>query len=204
MPSEETVFQRAAGLEELRSRTTLDPEQQEAAERVYQLVDGRISVRRIVDLSLLGTFDATRLLAELRRAQVIEPLDDDALRRLQSLSVPRLRLERGEAAGWLAAMVPVLLLTGLLGLCLRATPPDPQPGFALERRPLEAARSAYAARRARHALEAHRFAEGRWPGSLAELETNSLVAQGALTPSGGRPYYYVQRESGAVLLAPER
>lgn len=203
VPSEDTVFQRAAGLEEFRRRSGLSPDQREAAERIYALVDGRIPARRIVDLSLLGTFDAMRMLAELRRAQVIEPLDDDAVRRLQSLPVRRLLMDRAEAASWIAGLVPLLLLGALLVFSPGGAAP-PAPRFALERAPVEGLRSAYATLRARHALEAHRFAEGRWPERLEELEGNSLLAQGALTPSGGRPYYYVQRESGALLLAPER
>ena len=67
-------FQRISGVEEYRRRTTLQGEQLEDAERVFALVNGRIHVRRIVDLSLLGSFDAVRLLADLRRCEVIEPL----------------------------------------------------------------------------------------------------------------------------------
>ena len=61
VPSEDTVFQHTAGFEEYLSRTRLHGQQMGGAECVYQLVDGRIPVRRIVDLSLLGSFDAVRL-----------------------------------------------------------------------------------------------------------------------------------------------
>jgi hypothetical protein len=41
------------------------------ARRVYDLIDGRLSVRRIIDLSRRGTFEAGRILVELRRNEMI-------------------------------------------------------------------------------------------------------------------------------------
>ena len=59
-------------------------------------------------------------------------------------------------------------------------------------------------RRVRHALDAFRLMEGRWPGDLAELERSGLVDGAALASTSARPYYYVQRDGKALLLAPER
>ena len=56
----------------------------------------------------------------------------------------------------------------------------------------------------RAAVEAHRFAEGRWPARLGELASRGYVPDDALTDAKGRPYYYAAREDGFVLLAPER
>jgi hypothetical protein len=56
----------------------------------------------------------------------------------------------------------------------------------------------------RNALESYRYIEGSWPRVLSQLEERRLLATHALASSAGRPYYYVQREDGAVLLAPER
>jgi hypothetical protein len=75
VPSDDTVFQRSAGFDDYCQRTRMDVEHRAAAECVYQLVDGRIAVRRIVDLSLLGTFDAVRLLADLRSTGSVEPVE---------------------------------------------------------------------------------------------------------------------------------
>jgi hypothetical protein len=205
VPSEDIVFQKTAGFKEYCSRGRLETSQLRAAERVYQLVDGRISVRRIIDLSLLGTFDAVRLLAELCRAEVIEPLDEEALHRVRSLTPRRIRASREQAVSWLAGLLPLLLLAGIAALALRGVAPgEPASGFALQRAPIEANRAAFDARRVRHALEAHRFAHGRWPEGLVELERRGVLAAGTLAQRGGGAYYYVVREDGALLLAPER
>ena len=47
-----------------------------------------MNVRRIIDISLLGTFDATRALAELRRAGLIEPLGVEVQRIAVYRTVP--------------------------------------------------------------------------------------------------------------------
>lgn len=207
VPSEDTVFQRCAGFEEYRRRSQLDGDQLVAAERVYQLVDGRIPVRRIVDLSLLGTFDAVRLLADLRRAEVIEPMDEEMLKRLKSRGV-RVSLDGGQAAGAILALLCIGLLGAVSFAALRGLPiadaDDPLPGYALERRAVDSVRAAYGTRRVRHAVETHRFLEGRWPDGVGELETKGLLQRDALARGGGRPYYYRMLDEGVLLLAPER
>jgi hypothetical protein len=205
VPSEDIVFRKTAGFNEYRSRSRLEASHLRAAERVYQLVDGRISVRRIVDLSLLGTFDAVRLLAELRRAEVIEPLDEEALRQVQSLSSHPIRASREQAVGWLAGLLPLLLLAGVAALALRGVAPDePAAGFTLQRASIEANGAAFDTRRVRHALEAYRFVDGHWPEGLSALEQRGVLAAGTLAQHRDAAYYYVVREDGALLLAPER
>jgi hypothetical protein len=199
------VFQRAAGFAEYRQRTGLDTAQQAEAERVYQLVDGRNPVQRVVDLSLLGRFDAVRLLADLRRCEVIEPTPGAVLRRREAR--PRLRLSaaRAEIAPWIASCLPLVLLAVLLVTAAgRGDAGDPPPGIPLERGGSQAVRDAHEAERLRRAVEVHRFATGRWPAELAELARAGLASADELAPSGDRPYYYAVREGGAVLLAPQR
>ena len=200
---EDAVFRRAAGFEEYRRRATLDASLLDDAERVYQLVDGRIAVRRIVDLSLLGTFDAVRLMADLRRADVIEPLDPAALERVQAKPSVRLDLGRGELFGWVAAAVAIVLL-GALTVVARPSAPEAQPGFAIDGSARARIQEAYAARRARHGVEAWRFAHGRWPVAMREVTGSKLWPDDALAAPQGRPYYYQQREEGVILLAPAR
>jgi hypothetical protein len=205
VPDEEVVFRRVAGYEEYRQRTRLEARQMEAAERIFHLVDGRMSVRRIIDHSLLGTFDAVRLLADLRRCEVIEPLDAESLSRLRASVAPRLNVDGRQAAGWLLAGLALLVLAAVAYQAQRdAAPPEPRAGLEIRRSEREQARSAWAARGVRNALETHRFTHGRWPAGLEDLESQGLLAAGALAAAEGRPYYYRQRESGAVLLAPER
>jgi predicted transcriptional regulator len=62
----------------------------------------------------------------------------------------------------------------------------------------------YATLRVSHALEAYRFGVGRWPQQLAQLHERGILTRDQLASDQGRPYYYVERVGGAVLLAPER
>jgi hypothetical protein len=202
---EEAIFQRTAGFEEYRRRAKLDASLMADAERVYQLVDGRISVRRIVDLSLLGSFDAVRLMADLRNAEVIEVLDEEAMQRLQAKApVRRIDLGAGQLVGWITAGVAVALLGGLLLVSPLGAGGEPPRGFAIERSARERVHAAHEARRTRHAVEAWRFAEGRWPRGLQEVAGSKLLRGDALATESGRPYYYVMRDEGVLLLAPPR
>ncbi len=202
VPSDEVVFQHTAGFEDYRRRSPLDPTQLAVAERVFGLVDGRIPVRRIVDLSLLGTFDAVRILADMRRCEVLEPLDADALERLRSVPVTPVPLGRSEIQAWLAGVAPLLLLGGLLWWAASASAP-PGPGFDLRTPAHVELHDAYATRRLRHALEAHRFATGAWPDSLEQLAGDLRPAHGLAGPEGAS-YYYAHRDGRALLLAPAR
>ena len=204
---QDTVFQRSAGFEEYLARTRLGGEQVEASECVYQLVDGRISVRRIVDLSLLGSFDAVRLLADLRKAEVIEPVDEAMLARLKARASSGVQLERGQAVGWTLGLVCVAVLAAVsffAGQGVSIGEPAAPHGSALRREAMQSLRADYSARRVRHAVETHRFVTGRWPGQIGELESGGTLPPGSLAGAGARPYYYEQRDDGVLLLAPER
>jgi hypothetical protein len=115
------------------------------------------------------------------------------------------RIRREQVRGWIAGLLPLVLLLSAVATALHgASKGDQSPGIELRWDPLEALREDYAARGVRHALEAYRFADGRWPGALTELAARGLLDVAALAHPEGRPYYYVEREDGAVLLAPER
>jgi hypothetical protein len=205
VPSEDLIFRRVGHFEDYRQRASGEARRQpEAAERLFFMIDGRLPVRRIIDLSLLGTFDATRILADLRRARVIEPLDATGVRHLRRRQRPAV-LRRPQVQGWLAALFPLTLLLLTANLTNREVPDAAGDGaFSIRSAPLETARATHTSRRVRRALEVFRFADGRWPRDLAELEERGILAANALAPAGGRPYYYIHREDGALLLAPER
>ena len=75
VPSRDTVFQRNGQIESYREQVSGDAAHRlPYAERVFALVDGRLSAGRIIDLSRLGLFEGTRALAELHRASLIAPL----------------------------------------------------------------------------------------------------------------------------------
>ena len=204
IPSERSVFQRATSRDAfVESSQRLAPEDRPAAERVYQLIDGRISVRRVIDLARLGTFDGFRILAELCRGGAIRALNPESVRQLRRL------MQGSEARGiWLrglAAAVPLLALAFVVGGLLNGAPAaPPPPGHPVEASGLDVLREAYASRAMRQAIEAYRLETGRWPARLSELEEGGWVESGALATPDGRPYYSVHRDRGLVFLAPER
>jgi hypothetical protein len=202
VPTPEVVFQRSGRFDAERHRFEEGSERLERAERLWLLVDGRLPARRIIDLSRLGTFEATRRLAELRDLGLIEPLAPEKVqRRPRAPRAPR-------AASWLrAGLGTAIPLAGLAALAV--LPPAfvvPRPGppeLAVSRDPVREAHVAFGARRLRAAIDAHRWATGRYPEGLLELVEGGFVAPSALTGPEGRPYYYARRGDGYVLLAPE-
>jgi len=202
VPADDTVFQRVGRFEDWSVAREAEGQELEAARRVFQLVDGRLSVRRVIDLARLGTFEATRTLVALQDAGLVEPLDPSQLARRR----PRVQLEvpRPSARPLLAGALPLLLLLGLAFYALGPAPAQNLEGaVSWTQRPMLAARAAFEAERVRKALEAYRFEIGRWPERLEELVVAGYLEAGALTPSEGRPYYYARRGDEAVLLAPE-
>ncbi len=197
VPSEDLVFERSRTGEPRVSRPGLSSSE----ERMLFLVDGRLSVQRIIDLSRLGTFEATRALARLRQLGAIQPVAPG-----RGHSPRRTAPVRAAALGRIAAAVlPLLLLAVASGLTRwPSSGAEPGPAFALGPSHLERARGAFALRRVRHALETFELREGRWPERLAELVERGLLAPEELAAPGGAPYYYARRGEGALLLAPER
>jgi hypothetical protein len=173
------------------------------AQRLFQMIDGRLPVRRIIDLSRLGTFDATRIIAELRRQELIAPVDPERTRRVR---VPMVTAAAGLGSfrRWLPALLSLALLMAVAIGANRDLPAADLQAFPITRAPLEAVQEAYAARRVRNGIESYRLAEGRWPQRLGELEELGLLDGRWLASTRGRPYYYEQRDGRVVLLAPER
>jgi len=205
VPTETTVFQRIGRFETYRDRsTTVSPEQLERTRRLFNLVDGRLSVRRVVDLSRLGRFDGIRIFAELIGAEVIKPLHPDGVRRLKRHT----RALKGRDSGWRAglgsAVATLIPLVALAALALtvqgvaRSTGPPRIEGEALDR-----LREAYATRRVRNAIDAYRLVEGEWPTTLDVLWKRGFVEEAALAAPSGRTYYSAWRDDGVVFLAPE-
>ena len=203
VPSDELVFQKAGRFDDYRGS---NPRALEDAERVYRLVDGRLAVRRVIDLSLLGTFDATRILAELRRARVIEPLSAEGTARLQrrQRKLPKVKPDAPTLKSGLLSLIPLSLLLAVTLAPQWLPAPGPVRGIEIDRGGLEAARHDYEARRLRHALDAFRLVDGRWPSALDEVAQAGWVEAGSLASSGARPYYSKDSAGRALLLAPER
>jgi len=207
VPADDAVFQRVGRFEDYRDGAQgASPAQIEHAEHLFSLIDGRHPARRVIDLSQLGTFDASRAFADLRRADVVKCLDPEGVRQLRRHIRPAVSLS-ASLRRCAAAAVPLALLLGVtlsiqwLAPALRAPDKD---GNSIEQATLSNVRDAYATRRIRNALEAYRMIEGRWPSRLSEIGSQGLLDPDALAAPAGRPYYSMNREDGVVLLAPER
>ena len=204
IPSDADVYQRVGRFETYAEQLPdATPEKLERAQRMFSMIDGRLSARRIIDLSRLGNFDGTRILADFREAGLIKPMNPEGVRQLQRHS--RARRDRGATASRirtaLATALPLVLLATLAALGGGARAPV-EPG-RIEMRSFEQLQEAYATRRVRKAIDAYRFAEGAWPPDLQELAIRGFVSDGALTPPLSRPYYSARRADGVVVLAPE-
>ena len=213
IPAEDTVFRRAGGFateigraKGLNSRISL-----EKTERVSLLIDGRANVRRVIDLSRLGTFEAMQVIVALRQAGLIEAVEPRTMRRRLPLPLRKRHL-RGTFTAVLSLLVLLAISLAILhrshgnfewgsdGAISRAV----GPGFPLDQKPLETVRAAYAAMRAQHVIEDFRMATGRWPRDWSEVEEDRLPGRVAMAGIESAPYYYVRRKNGAVLLAPVR
>jgi Domain of unknown function (DUF4388) len=193
VPSEDTVFER---VHESESGTG------EAA-RVLELIDGRLSVRRVIDLAQLGTFDGMRILSELRASGAIRAVEVAVTQAL-------VRRARSVGSAWLAVgrfavtLVPLAALTAVVWWVVQPVPRAPDGDGRIAYESLASLRDDYAVRAARNAIEAYRLSRGRWPERLEDLTSAGLLPPDTLATLEGRAYYSENRNQGPILLAPER
>jgi len=205
VPDEEMVFEPLGQLETVRQRLSGDARSRsDGAERVYQLVDGRLTVRRIIDLSRLGTFEATRVLADLHSANLIRPATGAPARRAAAPEEERTPIfERVKLVA--SSVLPVVLLAALVwGSFAGHGAPTQLAGHPVPSSPLGDVRQDFELRRLRHAIETHRMISGEWPESLDDPSARDLGEVFALTDSEASPYYYRRRDGGILLLSPAR
>jgi hypothetical protein len=204
VPSDTTVFERSGHFEAYRQRASQrSPAALTQAERLFSLIDGRVTARRAIDLAQLGTFDGTQILAELVEAGLLK----------QSRAARTSRIRRPGRSGERLAVVrravstvtPILLLA-LMVVLVRPGPVAnaPEGAFAIQRDTLSKVRQAYETRRLRRAVDAFHMIEGRWPASLDDLVQAGVVPEDALATPAGRPYYSMRLNQGVAILAPER
>jgi hypothetical protein len=201
-----TVFQRAGRFETYREASAGDsPEELARAEKLFLLIDGRLTVRRIIGLSRLGTFEGSRIFSRLWGTGVIEPIDAEVLatthhrRRTREYAPTRVGL------GLAVAVLPFLFLFLMAWLALGAAESvAPAPLTSLDREPQRRAEIAFETRRLRNLVEAYRFATGDWPRGLGELSARGWLPPGALAATEEHPYYYVRRGDAVLVLAPEQ
>jgi hypothetical protein len=206
VPSEESVFRRVGSLESARALTKGDSGSRLGhAEKVLGLIDGRLSVRRIIDLSRLGTFDATRTLAELRQAGVIDLGATKKRRTKPALSVatrrnwiPGLRVAAG-------AILPFLALGYMLVLTFpELSPVIARAGAAIPERHSEQMGRRFETELVRQLVEERMFETGAYPTALFEIEERAAQQSDSLTSLRLSAYYYAVRDDEVVLLPPAR
>lgn len=198
----ETIYQRVGRFDAYREASAGRRSAELArSERMFLLIDGRLTARRVIDLSRLGLFEGARILSEMRRAGVIEPLAADAAARFRPKRLPlRSAARRGRAQ--LLTWAPFLALLLVVG-AVRFGAFAPSPAPSLEIRIDAAARASFEARRLLNAAEAYQFSEGRSPQDLATLAEAGWVSVDALAPARGAPYHVAHRDGALIVLAPE-
>lgn len=200
VPSEEAVFRRTGSLEASRALAHGDgSDRLGSVERVLGLVDGRLTVRRIIDLSRIGTFEATRVLAELRQAGLIEVGSEEVRRPVRRAARPVSVLPTLRAV--VASAVPFVLL-GALSLSALGGGAQRIAGTALPDPFSSRLGGVQERERVRQLLEVHYFEHGRYPDRLEALAEAPLVTGTSLTPARLADYYYRVDGDEVVLLAP--
>jgi hypothetical protein len=193
VPSEDTVFERA------RESTSGTGE----AVRMFALIDGRLSVRRVIDLAQIGTFDGMRVLSDLRSSGAIREVEVAGAQAL-------VRRARAVGSAWLTvggfvvALAPFAALTVVVWWAAAPAPRTPAGDRPIVYESLASLREDYAVRAARHAIEAYRLSRGRWPERLEDLASAGLLPSETLATLEGRAYYSQNRNQGPIFLAPER
>jgi len=205
VPSEDAVFRRVGDIDSVRGLGTGEVDARlENAERVFQLVDGRLDVRRIIDLSRIGTFEATRALAELRQAGVIELVPAPARRvEVRRAARARRRFGLGFLRAALGTVLPWLALGAIAASLLE--PLDPSgglPGSAISDPTLDQLGARHEVSRIRTVLEAHALRTGSYPRTLEAVAGALSGLDHSLTAEELGDYYYRVRDSEVVLLAP--
>ncbi len=207
VPPLDTIVERTGDVAAHREKVGREGESQAAHfERIVQLIDGRMSLRRVIDLSRLGLFDATRAIADLADARLIS-----AVERKNKVRKPEAGTGRGPGAAQhalraVAAAVPIALLAAVVlwigQLGTGAT--ERIEAFPIERHVLDDAHAMFEKRRIRHVLEAYRYRTGAWPDGLEELDGERWIAADAMAGDPAAAYYYARGESNIVLVARER
>lgn len=206
IPSEDLVFRRVSNLESAIAATKEDSRGRLGnVERVLQLVDGRLSVRRVIDLARIGTFEAMRALAELRQAGVIDLVAQAAPGRSQ----PRAKAPRKPLIPILRAALATVLPFVLLGwigstALLRGDATGGIAGVAIPERSVAQLGGRYETDRIRQLLEIHLFETGAYPELLPEMVPTASRYGAELDPGRLASYYYRVRGDEVVLLAPTR
>ena len=162
----------------------MDPEDLEG---LFRLANGRAPARRVIDLSLLGTFAGAKGLIALRSAGLLRIVDAPRPEPAEPAEPAAGKRRLTQSAG-------VLGLAATLAAALWTVPPAEVSSYPVPADALREARAAAAADRVRLELEASRWNEGKYPQTLYEL------AEGpSLAPISADRYIYAPLDRGYAL-----
>ncbi len=206
VPEDSLVFQKVNTGEDAERGLAVD------VKKIYRRIDGRLSVRRIIDLSRIGTFEGTRIFAELRKSGLIDPAEVAAVqveKKKKWIGVELNREFLPVVTATLGSVVALLVL--MIGAVIAGHSAVPE-AFSVRKDSLKTAEIQLGTLLLRNAVEAYRYAaplrgknqiRNEFPAKLDRLVEEGYVAQDALTGPNGAPYYYIIRGDSFVLLAPE-
>jgi hypothetical protein len=193
LPDLASTASRCAELEDFRARRAELMERSglggDELEKLFNLVNGRIAVRRVIDLSRLGTFRGGRGIVELLRAGLL---------RIEARAEPEpvTRSLQPPQRGLPLAGLAVLVAAALLALGVLALPGPQSRDFPVPVAGLEGARLRAGSSSLRAALEAHRWLEGGYPQTLEELRPAGAELLAAFPP---HRYSYARSGEGYEL-----
>ncbi len=205
VPSQDVVFRRIGSLESSRAFAAQGggDGRFEKVERVLKLIDGRLSVRRVVDLSRVGTFEATRVLAELRQAGLIEVATTEVRRPPRRPISAKSMMPSLRTA--VATLVPFALILVLAGVAIdRSGPTGGLPGSPIPDRFLHRIGADAEAELVRGLVDLHAFETGSYPDRLEAIAGRASELDRSLTSARLAEYYYAVRDDEVVLLPPLR
>jgi hypothetical protein len=162
-------------------------------------------VRRVVDLSRLGSFEGARWLTRFRRAGLIERVLPAPSAKKQRRRQGRQGFTQGRGViGTLFAVLPWLFL-GAIVLRQPLSPPRSGAETLSQRALLHQTEASFETLRLRNLADAYRYARGEWPAGLTDLRRffHDARRHQPLAPLDPREYYFAQRGDSFLVLAPE-
>jgi hypothetical protein len=162
-------------------------------------------VRRVVDLSRLGSFEGARWLTRFHRAGLIERVLPALIAKKQRRRQGRQGFAQGRGViSTLLAVLPWLLL-GAIVLRQPLSPPRSGAETLSQRALLHQTEASFETLRLRNLADAYRYARGEWPAGLTDLRRffHEARRHQPLAPLDPREYYFAQRGDSFLVLAPE-
>jgi hypothetical protein len=192
LPDLAVILAQTVGVEDFREKSaaleTATGMRGEDLDRIFTRCDGRLTARRVIDLSRLGTFEGARGLLAMLNENMLQVSRE-------AQKPPRSRRAVAPAATWTRG-VWILLAAGLMAAALFVVPAPASRSHPLPRAGLFQARSAVELERVRIALEAHRWRMGNYPESLEVLRQGRDDFLAALPLDR---YSYARGEGGYTL-----